>query len=319
MQNLRELPKFRDSWSYLYVEHCKIDREDKAIAVHDARGKVPVPCATLGLLMLGPGTSITHAAVQALADNGCLVLWTGEQGIRCYAQGMGENRSADRLIRQAKMCSDPGLHLKVVVKMYEMRFGEPIPDGVTLEQIRGREGARVRDAYAKASKETGVPWTGRSYNRDDWTVADPVNRALSAANSCLYGICHAAILSLGYSPGLGFIHTGKQLSFVYDVADLYKADLSIPLAFRAAASYQEGEYLEGKVRRMMRDAFAETQFLKRVVLDLDEVFNIEGWRFPQLADEYDEDAAKPGGLWDPKHEILDGGVNYGSDPDEEGT
>jgi CRISPR-associated protein Cas1 len=216
--------------SYLYVEHCRIDQEDKAIALHDKNGKTPVPCASLVMLMLGPGTSITHAAIRALADNGCLVIWSGEENVRFYAQGMGETRSARNLLRQARLCSNPDRRLQVVLRMYQHRFDEPLGGGMTLRQIRGREGIRVRESYARASRATGVPWHGRSYVSTNWAAADPVNRALSCANSCLYGICHAAIVSMGYSPALGFIHTGKMLSFVYDIADLYKADLTIPLA-----------------------------------------------------------------------------------------
>jgi CRISPR-associated protein Cas1 len=152
MKDLHVLPKVRDSLSHLYVEHCRIDQEDKAIALHDAEGKTPVPCASLAMLMLGPGTSVTHAAIRALADNGCLVIWGGEGGVRFYAQGMGETRSARGLLRQARLCSVPALRLAVVRRMYQRRFPEPLDDWITLRQIRGREGIRVREAYARASR-----------------------------------------------------------------------------------------------------------------------------------------------------------------------
>lgn len=303
-QNLRMLPKVRDSWSYLYAERCRIDQDDKAIALHDLNGKTTVPCSSLTLLMLGPGTTITHAAIRTLADNGCTVLWTGESGVRLYAQGLGETRSAQRLLHQARLCSDPTLRLKVVRKMYEIRFLDPLSPDLTLRQIRGKEGIRVREAYAKASRESGVEWNGRAYQRDDWKSADPVNRALSAANSCLYGICHAAILSSGYSPGLGFIHTGKLLSFVYDIADLYKVQITIPAAFQAAKDGDEG--LEGRVRRFCRDYFKEHRLLTRVVDDLDRVLDVG-----PLPDDnaFDADAAAPGELWDPELGGVAGGVN----------
>jgi CRISP-associated protein Cas1 len=162
MKDLHVLPKVRDSLSYLYVEHCRIDQEDKAIALHDKNGKTPVPCAALVMLMLGPGTSITHAAIRALADNGCLVVWSGEENVRFYAQGLGETRSARNLLRQARLCSNPDRRLQVVLRMYQHRFDEPLGDGKTLRQIRGREGIRVREAYARASRATGVPWGGCS-------------------------------------------------------------------------------------------------------------------------------------------------------------
>lgn len=307
MRDLHVLPKIRDSWSYLYVEHCKIDQEAKAIAVHEAQGKVPVPCSALTTLLLGPGTSITHAAIRVLAENGCLVAWTGEESVRFYALGTGETRSARSLLRQAWLVSDPARRLQVVARLYRMRFEEPLPEGLTLQQIRGREGIRVREAYAKASRATGVAWNGRSYRRDRWSDADPVNRALSAANSYLYGVCHAAIVSAGYSPALGFIHTGKQLSFVYDVADLYKTELTIPLAFEIAA---EGVTdLEGRVRRACRDVFHGRRLLGRIVPDLERALEVGG----EADDALDVDEALPGGLWDPEEGEVEGGVNHGED------
>jgi CRISPR-associated protein Cas1 len=307
MKDLHLLPKVRDSLSYLYVEHCKIDQDAKAIALHDAGGKTPVPCASLTLLMLGPGTNITHAAVRALADNGCLVVWCGEEGVRLYAQGMGETRSARRLLWQAHLCSDPARRLAVVMQMYRMRFQEVLGPALTLQQIRGREGIRVREAYARASRETGVPWAGRSYQRFDWHSADPVNRALSAANSCLYGVCHAAIVSAGYSPALGFIHTGKMLSFVYDIADLYKADITVPLAFRAAVEGKDG--LEGRVRRACRDEFHGQRLLQRIVPDVDRALIGDREDTEVETRNFDADDALPGGLWDPDRGEVQGGVN----------
>ncbi len=305
MNDLHVLPKIRDSWSYLYVEHCRIDQEDKAIALHDDTGKIPVPCASLTTLMLGPGTSITHAAIQTLARNGCLVLWSGEEGVRFYAQGMGETRSSRRLLHQARLCSDEALRLQVVRRMYEQRFPETLDPELTLQQLRGREGIRVRQAYARASRDSGVPWAGRSYQREHWEAADPVNRALSAANSCLYGVCHAAIVSAGYSPALGFIHTGKMLSFVYDIADLYKAEITVPLAFRAAT---EASGLEGRVRRACRDQFKAQRLLQRIVPDIDRV--LDAVSDAESESNLDSEQAAPGGLWDPAVGNAAGGINW---------
>lgn len=318
MRDLHLLPKVRDSWSYLYVEHCQIDKDANAIACRDANGLTPIPVATLALLMLGPGVSITHAAMRVLADNGCSVQWVGEQAVRFYAQGLGETRSARRLMRQAQLWADPVQHLAVVRHMYQMRFPEPLDPALTLQQIRGREGVRVREAYAHASREFNVAWSGRAYQRGEWNYADPVNRALSAANSCLYGVCHAAILSAGYSTALGFVHTGKQLSFVYDVADLYKADLTIPAAFAAVAD--DGPGLESRVRHTCRDRFHDLRLLARIVDDIDDVLQVESAQpassalaAPEVeedADEYELDADAPSGLWDPDLGVVAGGADY---------
>jgi CRISPR-associated endonuclease Cas1 subtype I-E len=205
MRDLHILPKVCDSWSYLYVERARIEQDDKAIAVHDETWRVPVPCASLAGLMLGPRTAITHAVVRMLVDCGCRLLWVAEQGVRLYAQGMGETRSARNLLRQSRLCTDPSARLRVVERTYRIRFTEQIGLNLSLRQIRGSEGIRVRETYARLSRQTGVAWYRRSHNRGDWHSADPINRAVSAANSCPYGVCHAAIVSAGYSPALGFV------------------------------------------------------------------------------------------------------------------
>lgn len=314
IKDLHVLPRFSDGWSYLYVEHCRIDQEARAIAVHDETGKVPVPCANLALLMLGPGVSITHAAISVLVDHGCLVAWCGEEGVRFYAVGMGETRSAANFLHQARIWANTDLRMQVVHRLYQLRFTEKFDPELTLRQIRGMEGIRVREAYARAARETGVTWAGRSYRRDNWSNADPVNRALSAANSCLYGICHAAIVSAGFSPALGFIHTGKMLSFVYDIADLYKAEVTIPVAFRAAA--EEQDRLERRVRQSCRDIFVSTRLLERIIPDVQTALMLPKRGTACESESFDQDAAAPGPLWDPAEGEVEGGHIHTLEVDE---
>lgn len=314
IRDLHVLPKFHDGWSYLYVEHCRIDQEARAIAIHDEAGKVPVPCANLALLMLGPGVSITHAAISVLADHGCLVAWCGEVGVRFYAVGMGETRSAANFLHQARMWAHEAFRMQVVRRLYQLRFSEKFDPGLTLRQIRGMEGIRVRETYAQAARETGVPWSGRNYHRDKWSNADPVNRALSAANSCLYGVCHAAIVSAGFSPALGFIHTGKMLSFVYDVADIYKAEVTIPVAFRAAAEEKDG--LERRVRVACRDEFVATRLLERIIPDIQTALMLQKRGAACDNEPFDQDAAAPGSLWDPVEGEVEGGRIHPLEVDE---
>ncbi len=298
MENLQLLPKVRDQISSLYIEHGRIDRYEKSVAVWDDTGMTAIPAAALCVLMLGPGTNITHAAVQALADNNCLVIWAGEENVRFYACGTGGTRSAQPLLLQARLASDEGRRLEVVKRMYQMRFTDT-PEGLlTVEALRGMEGIRVRRAYAEASQVSGVEWTGRSYDRSSWQDADPVNRALSCANSCLYGICHAAILASGYSPGIGFVHTGKQLSFVYDIADLYKVDITIPIAFQIAR--EDPPNLERAVRLACRDKFREQKLLQRIVPDIQKALNVKADPAADFA--ADADSALPTELWTPSAE-----------------
>lgn len=298
MQDLHELPQLRDSLSYLYVEHAILDQKHKAVEFVQEHGRTLVPVASLSVLMLGPGTSITHAAVKTLAENGCTVLWTGEDATRFYAQGTGETRKAQRLLHQAAVMADPTKRQQVVLRMYHHRFHYTLPDNLSLPQVRGMEGVRVRQAYADASKKYGVQWSGRHYERGNWGSADPINRALSAANTLLNGLCHAAIVSGGYSPGLGFIHNGKQLSFVYDIADLYKVELTIPAAFVTVA--ESTLKVESRVRAACRQKFKDARLLQRILPDIDALlaFAEETYIPLEPGGDIDDDPALPTQLWE---------------------
>lgn len=304
--DLRSLPKLRDGLSYLHIETGRVERSDSAIAWFGPEGSVAIPVAQLAALFLGPGTTITHAAMVVLADNGVSVAWLGQDGVRYYAHGTGETRSAKNVERQARAWAAPHQRDAIARKLYELRFTEPLDSNLTLEQVRGHEGVRVRTAYAQAARETGIPWRGRKYDRNNWHEADPINRALSAANACLYGLCHAAIVSLGFSPALGFLHSGKQLSFVYDIADIYKADTAIPIAFRVAASKTDD--IERTVRHMLRDQFRQKRLLERVANDLLTLFDLKPHDDP-----YDHDPAQPGDLWDGDDNYVPGATAYGRD------
>ncbi len=305
---LQSLPRFAKGWTFLYVEHAVVDREKDAIRVLRKEGSIPVPVSCLSTLLLGPGTKVTHEAMKCLADSGCSTVWVGEHAVRTYAAGLGETRQARNLQVQATTWADPKSRMQVVRRMYALRFDEVLEAHLTLQQIRGKEGVRVRTAYAQASEASGVPWHGRSYDRRQWGGADDINRALSTANACLYGLCHAAIVSTGFSPGLGFIHTGKLLSFVYDVADLYKAEVCIPVAFHAVAT-NEGGVLSQQVRRACRDAFRTSRLLTRIVPDMQRVLGLKPDSATLL--EVDADPGTPEGLslWDPGGAVP-AGANY---------
>jgi CRISPR-associated protein Cas1 len=309
IKDLHLLPKFRDCMSYLYLEHCKIEQEHLAVAAVSVLGKIPIPCAGLSVLMLGPGTSITHAAIKILGDCGCLILWCGEDGMRFYAVGSARTRSSKALLRQATAWADPDEHMKVVRRMYEMRFDMPVDPALTLQQVRGCEGVRVREAYGYESRVSGVPWDGRNYKPGEWGAASPINRALSAANACMYGVCQAGICSLGLSPALGFVHTGKALSFVYDIADIFKTDISIPAAFTAA---KEGEHgVEKRAREHVRDLAREKKLLPRTVTALQSLLELD--KVPLEEFELDEAEPPPAQLWGDDGHNVPGGENYGGD------
>ena len=298
-KDLHELPKLRDSISYIYIEHAIIERSDASIVLIQKSGKTPIPVASTTCLLLGPGTSITHAAVRAICENGCMAVWCGERMEHFYASGLGETRSAKNILLQAELCMDPEKHLNVAKRMYERRFPKLPEREYTLQQLRGMEGIRVREAYKMAAKRTGVPWKARSYKSTAWETSDDINRALSTGNALLYNICHAAIVSLGYSPALGFVHTGKMLSFVYDIADLYKAEVCIPAAFEAVQSKESD--LERAVRMRCRSRFEKIKLLKKIPEDII-------WIFQQEENEQVE-AMDVGAIWNETNE-LQGGINY---------
>jgi CRISPR-associated protein Cas1 len=300
--SIQELPQIEDRLSFLYLEHCQLNREDSAILVKDASGTVRIPAASISTLLLGPGTSLTHRAVELIGDAGVGIVWVGENGVRFYASGRPLTHRSHLLIRQAEMVSNQRLHLLVVRRMYQMRFPDEDTSGMTTQQLRGREGSRMRRAYREASEKWKVEWNGRDYDKDDFAGGDPVNQALSAGNVCLYGLAHAVITALGCSPGLGFIHVGHERSFVYDIADLYKAEITIPIAFEIASKNPED--LPQIVRRRVRDEIASRHLLERMVKDIHMLF---------LNEEEDKDDIPDADvtyLWDTKEGIVPNGRNY---------
>lgn len=232
-----------------------------------------VPAASISALLLGPGTRITHRGMELIGDSGVTVVWVGENGVRYYASGRPLTHRAGLLMRQAALVSNMRSHLSVARKMYQMRFPEDDVSGLTMQQLRGREGARVRRIYRQASEKWNIPWNGRQYDPEDYAAGDPVNQALSAGHACLYGLAHAVIAALGCSPGLGFVHVGHECSFVYDAADLYKAETTIPIAFEIAA--QNAPDIGAAVRRRMRDEMMRLHLLERMTKDIQFLLNEE--------------------------------------------
>ncbi len=310
-----DLARLEDRLSFVYFEHCKIHRDDNAITATDSEGTVHVPAAALSVLMLGPGCSVTHGAMKVIGDNGATVLWVGERGVRMYACGKPLTHSSTLLQRQAALVSNNRDRLAVARKMYGMRFAGEDVERLTMQQLRGREGARVRRVYNELSQSTGVAWDKRTYDPDDYDEGSEINKALSAAHTCLYGLAHAAIVALGCSPGLGFVHTGHERSFVYDVADLYKAEASIPVAFEVAA--KEPDDIGSSVRRAMRDAVYDLSLLKRMARDIRWLLSAEDeGGSGGLAGQDDGGEADHVGLWDERVGEVAAGVSYGDDEEE---
>lgn len=260
----------KDRSSMVFVEYGQIDVKDGAFVVIDVCGvRTHIPVGSITCLMLEPGTRISHAAVALAAQTGTLIIWVGEAGVRLYSAGQPGGARSDKLLYQAKLALDEQLRLKVVKKMFQIRFNDDAPSRRSVDQLRGIEGARVKKIYQRLASEYGVTWTGRSYNPSNWDGSDDLNRCISAATACLYGIVEAAILAAGYAPAIGFLHAGKPKSFVYDIADLVKFETVIPIAFAVAkkAPYD----LEREVRISCREAFRQSKLLKNLIPMIEEV------------------------------------------------
>ena len=299
-----ELFRSSDRLSFVYVEHATISRADSAVTFVKEEGVVHCPAASLSALLLGPGTRITHQAMALLGECGTTVVWVGEQGVRYYASGKSVARSSRLLIAQAKLVSNTRSRLAVARMMYQWRFPGEDTSELTMQQLRGREGARVRSVYRQWSERTGVPWERREYDPNNFGDGSPINQALSAAHAALYGIVPAAIVSLSCAPGLGFVHTGNSWSFVYDVADLYKAEITIPTAFEVVAGYTEGMDIGSVTRRAVRDRIRSEKVMERVVRDIQRLLVPE--ELPEEMLELDVV-----GLWNEQGEAQRGGMNYG--------
>ncbi|WP_296129003.1 type I-E CRISPR-associated endonuclease Cas1e [uncultured Anaerococcus sp.] len=298
---INELPRISDRVSFIYIERSKINRIDSAITSTDSRGMVKIPAAMIGVLLLGPGVEITHRAVELLGDTGTSIIWVGENGVRNYSNGRPLASSTKFLEKQAKLVSNSRTRLKVARKMYQMRFKDENVENLTMQQLRGREGSRVRGVYRKYSKEYEIKWQGRNYKVEDFKDSDLINQALSACNVCLYGICQSVIQALGMSSGLGFVHTGHDKSFVYDIADLYKAEITIPLAFKIASEYQSSEDISRECRLAMRDKIREKKLVSKINKDLQYLMEIDNEEVFEFDNIY---------LWDEKEGHVAYGISY---------
>lgn len=275
---LKPIP-IKDRIALAFIEKGQVDVLDGAFVVVDKTGvRTQIPVGSVACIMLEPGTRISHMATALAARTGTLLVWVGEAGVRVYAAGQPGGARSDRLLHQARLALDDAARLRVVRKMYQIRFGEEPPKKRSVEQLRGIEGARVRKLYKALAERHGVQWNARNYDRDDWDKADVPNRCLSAATSCLYGVTEAAVLAAGYAPAVGFIHTGKPLSFVYDIADLFKFETVVPIAFATAAKTPIQP--ERQVRLACRDSFRQSRLLKRLIPTMEQVLSAGGLSAP---------------------------------------
>lgn len=295
------LPRMESRLSFLYVERAVINRDGNALTIKDQRRIAHVPATQLAVVLLGPGTKVTYAAMALLGDAGASVVWGGEKGVRYYAHGRPPAKTSRFAEAHVRLWSNQRTRLRCARRMYDMRFpGEEISQ-LSLSQLRGREGARMKKIYAAEAQRTGVVWTRRNYDPQDFESGDPINRALTEGSAALYGIAHAVIVGLGFIPSLGIVHTGTDRAFVYDIADLYKAEISIPAAFEAVAAIPSGDDLN--VRARIRDKVVSTRLMQRMVHDLQDLMEI-----PEEDAYSDVDLM----LWS-ELEVIAAGVNWSTE------
>lgn len=294
-----ELPRVDDRISFLYIENGRLEKEDGAVRIYTYDGTIDVPSAKLLVLMLGPGTTVTHRMVQIASEAGMCIIWVGEEGVRFYAGGAPLSGDTKLLVKQAKIVSNEKLRIAAAKRMYNIRYPEEDLTELSMKQLLGREGTKVGKRYKELSDEYSVPWNGRRYNADDFESNDPLQNALSCANACLYGICYSVIYALGLSPGLGIVHNGLAKSFVLDIADLYKEQFSFPVAFSEIAKGTND--IEHRIRTKMRDLIRDKRLVKCIVADI----------MTTLDDSDLETIEGRNKLWAGFQQNVDGAVRYG--------
>jgi CRISPR-associated protein Cas1 len=267
---LETLTPAKDRWTPIYLEHGRLEVDDSSVKWIGAdRTVLRIPVATVSALMLGPGTTITHAAIKACSDSNTPVCWIGQEGMRFYAFGVAPTHDNTRARRQADLHASPKQRMEIARRMFARRFPEAVARERKIQDLRGMEGERVRALYAELGRKYGVTWKGRNYNPNNWDLADNINQAVSAANASLYALCTAVICSLGYLPQLGFIHSGGTLPFVFDIADLYKHETTLEAAFHAVSLNPEAASKD--VLRLLKLKIEETRLVRRIPEDIEAI------------------------------------------------
>lgn len=267
---LETLTPARERWTPLYLEHGRLEVDDSSVKWIGAdRTVLRVPVATVSALMLGPGTTVTHAAVKACSDCNTPVCWVGEQGMRFYAFGCAPTHDNARARHQAELHANTRKRTEVARRMFLRRFPEGAVAEKRIQELRGMEGKRVKALYAELGAKYGVTWKGRNYDPRNWQLADNINRAVSAANASLYALCTAVVTSLGYLPQLGFIHAAGTLPFVFDLADIYKPETTLEAAFHALSINPQAD--EKQVLKLLKIRIEEQKLLQRMPKDIEEL------------------------------------------------
>lgn len=272
------LPQVKDKYPFLYLERGRLEIDDSSVKWIDSENNVvPLPVATLNALLLGPGTTVTHDAIKTAVSANCAVCWVGEDSLLFYAAGFLPTADTRNFKQQIELSANPEKSLEVARRMYARRFPDAELTGKNLKEMMGMEGYRVRALYQQKAEEYQVGWKGRTFTPGKFDLSDITNQVLTAANAALYGILCSAVHSMGYSPHIGFIHSGSPLPFVYDLSDLYKENLCIDLAF-ALTRDMAGRYDKYKVSAAFRRRVIEMDLLAKLADDIPDVLGVSNAR-----------------------------------------
>lgn len=262
------LPQVKDKYPFLYLERGRLEIDDSSVKWIDSTNNVvPLPVATLNALLLGPGTTITHDAVRTATAANCAICWVGEDSLLFYAAGFLPTADTRNLKRQIELSAEPKKAIEVARSMFARRFPDADLTGKNLAEMMGMEGQRVRALYIAKAEKYQVGWKGRHFTPGKFETSDLTNQILTSTNAALYGILCSAVHSMGYSPHIGFIHSGSPLPFVYDLADLYKEHLCIDLAFSLTRDLA-GRYDKHKVAGAFRQRVIEMDLLAKIGDDI---------------------------------------------------
>lgn len=264
------LPQVKEKYPFIYLERGRLEIDDSSIKWIDCdKNVVRLPIATINCLLLGPGTSLTHEAVKVMAAANCSVCWVGEDSLLFYAAGITPTADSRNLRRQMQLATDKKKSIEVARRMFARRLPPEELKGKSLKEMMGMEGYRMRQFYEEKAQEYGVGWKGRRYVPGKFEMGDITNQVLTSTNAALYSILCSAVHSMGYSPHIGFIHSGSPLPFIYDLADLYKEDLCVDLAFSLTLE-MAGRYNRQKVSSAFRKRVIKMDILARIGPDLEE-------------------------------------------------
>ena len=271
----RELiPQVKDKYPFVYLEHGRLEIDDSSVKWIEATGHViSIPCATVNTILLGPGTSVTHAAIKSMSESNCTVCWIGSDSLLYYATGETPTANTYNLKKQISLYSNSKKKLETARTLFSFRFPKLELKEKSLSEMMGMEGYRVKELYKKVAEKYEIPWDGRNYIPGKINLSDTTNKILTCCNVALYGILLSVVHALGFSPRIGFIHSGCPLPFVYDIADLYKPEVSIDLAFKLKKE-MGGEYIKDVVADAFRERICNNNILERSVKDIGKIMGV---------------------------------------------